>query len=166
MGGLLYQPGTQEYHEQFPMPENLWNYQPPEINRQPVQYTNPMFGPMNVTMPEEESESTTNPNDDAENRGGKGYEQYGPLAGLGTWQGDKFADVYGNVWDGNSFSDDAELAAMVSYGNPNAEQAFKDWDGFHSPANDGTSTSGTSPGGHSSAMGGPASGTPGIGIKT
>lgn len=44
MGGLLYQPGTQEYMEQFPMPENIWNYQPPQINRQPVQYAGPPSG--------------------------------------------------------------------------------------------------------------------------
>jgi hypothetical protein len=53
MGGLLYQPGTEEYHEQFPMPENIWNYQPPRINRQPVTYTPPPFGPINVTAPED-----------------------------------------------------------------------------------------------------------------
>jgi hypothetical protein len=53
MGGLLYQPGTQEYMEQFPMPDNLLNYQPPEINRQPVQYFGAPFGPMNVTAPED-----------------------------------------------------------------------------------------------------------------
>jgi hypothetical protein len=56
MGGLLYQPGTQEYMEQFPMPENLLNYQPPQINRQPVQYMNSLFGPMEVIMPESEDE--------------------------------------------------------------------------------------------------------------
>jgi hypothetical protein len=68
MGGLLYQPGTQEYMEQFPMPENIWNYQPPQINRQPVQYTNPLFGPMNVIMPggegEDEDEEEYDPNKD------------------------------------------------------------------------------------------------------
>ena len=53
MGGLLYQPGTQEYMEQFPMPENLLNYQPPKINRQQVQYFGAPFGPMNVTAPED-----------------------------------------------------------------------------------------------------------------
>ena len=44
MGGLLYQPGTQEYHEQFPMPENIWSYAPPQINRGPVQYAGPPMG--------------------------------------------------------------------------------------------------------------------------
>jgi hypothetical protein len=53
MGGLLYQPGTQEYMEQFPMPENILNYQPPQINRQPVQYFGAPFGPINVTAPED-----------------------------------------------------------------------------------------------------------------
>jgi hypothetical protein len=52
-GGLLYQPGTQEYMEQFPMPENILNYQPPEINRQPVQYFGAPFGPLNITAPED-----------------------------------------------------------------------------------------------------------------
>ena len=66
MGGLLYQPGTQEYMEQFPMPENIWNYQPPQINRQPVQYSGPpMGGLMEVIMPGgEEDEEEYDPNKD------------------------------------------------------------------------------------------------------
>ena len=131
--GLLdpnYQPWSVQGGQQF-VPENIWNYAPPQINRQPVQYAGPpMGGLMEVIMPAEESKSTTNPNDDLENRGGKGLEQYGDLAGLGTWQGDKFADIHGNVWDGNDFDTDTELAAMVSYGNPNATKAFNDWQGW------------------------------------
>jgi hypothetical protein len=74
MGGLLYQPGTQEYMEQFPMPDNLLNYQPPQINRQPVQYMNSLLGPMEVIMPEEESKSTTTtPPDPDQTDGRPGY---------------------------------------------------------------------------------------------
>ena len=69
MGGLLYQPGTQEYMEQFPMPENIWNYQPPQINRQPVQYSvPPMGGLMEVIMPadddKDKDEEEYDPNKD------------------------------------------------------------------------------------------------------
>ena len=127
--GLLYQPWSQEYGKEFMQP-NIWDYQPPELKVGRPQYFQNPLGIMDVTDYVPPSEPTTDPNDDAENRGGKGYEQYGPLAGLGTWQGDKFADIHGNVWDGNSFSSDAELAAMVSYGNRNAEQAFNDWQGW------------------------------------
>ena len=76
MGGLLYQPGTQEYMEQFPMPENIWNYQPPQINRQPVQYMNPMFGPMNITAPEDLFQEEEEEEEEKEGGGGNqnGYE--------------------------------------------------------------------------------------------
>jgi hypothetical protein len=82
MGGLLYQPGTQEYMEQFPMPDNLLNYQPPEINRQPVQYSGSLFGPMNVTAPEdlfvEEEEEEE---DDSDQRGADGGDNKGRRPG-------------------------------------------------------------------------------------
>jgi hypothetical protein len=71
--GLLYQPWSQEYGEQFVQP-NIWNYQPPELKvGRPKYYQNPL-GIMNVTdyVPPSESTTTTNPNDDVENRGGTG----------------------------------------------------------------------------------------------
>ena len=82
MGGLLYQPGTQEYMEQFPMPDNLLNYQPPEINRQPVQYFGAPFGPMNVTAPEDLfSEEEEEEEDDSDQRGADGGESQGKRPG-------------------------------------------------------------------------------------
>jgi len=97
MGGLLYQPGTQEYHEQFPMPENIWNYQPPQINRQPVQYMNPMFGPMNVTMPggEGEDEDEDDPNKDP------GWDE----GGGANWEGE---------YESTSTVEDAEIAEKMA----------------------------------------------------
>lgn len=41
MGGLLYQPGTQQYAEAFPMDNNLLTYQPPELGFPQVSYSNP-----------------------------------------------------------------------------------------------------------------------------
>jgi hypothetical protein len=98
MGGLLYQPGTQEYMEQFPMPENIWNYQPPQINRQPVQYSGPpMGGLMEVIMPEEESKSTTTTPPDPDQTDGNpdtpsydGYDGFSP--GFGGWPGNTAAE--------------------------------------------------------------------------
>jgi len=75
MGGLLYQPGTQEYMEQFPMPDNLLNYQPPEINRQPVQYFGAPFGPMNVTAPEDLFSEEEEEEEEIVRDGGKDSEQ-------------------------------------------------------------------------------------------
>ena len=67
--GLLYQPWSQEYGEQFVQP-NIWDYQPPELKvGRPKYYQNPL-GIMDVTEYVPPSESTTNPNDDLENRGG------------------------------------------------------------------------------------------------
>jgi len=62
--GLLYQPWSQEYGEQFVQP-NIWDYQPPELKvGRPQYYQNPL-GIMDVVdyVPPSES-TTTNPNDD------------------------------------------------------------------------------------------------------
>ena len=42
MGGLLYQPGTAQYAEAFPMADNLLYYQPPELGFPQVSYANPV----------------------------------------------------------------------------------------------------------------------------
>jgi len=75
--GLLdpnYQPWSVQGGQQF-VPENIWNYAPPQINRQPVQYSGPpMGGLMEVIMPEEESKSTTTtPPDPDQTDGNPGY---------------------------------------------------------------------------------------------
>lgn len=44
MGGLLYQPGTQQYQKAFPMDMNILRYQPPEIPGSRVQFSNPILG--------------------------------------------------------------------------------------------------------------------------
>jgi hypothetical protein len=91
-----------------------------------------MGGLMEVIMPggEEEYDPNKDPGWDEGGGSGSGLVQYGDLAGLGWWQGDKFADIHGNVWDGDKFDNNAELAAMVSYGNLNATKAFNDWQGW------------------------------------
>ena len=63
-GGLLYQPWSQEYGEQFVQP-NIWDYQPPELKvGRPQYYQNPL-GIMDVTeyVPPSETPTTTNPTD-------------------------------------------------------------------------------------------------------
>ena len=61
--GLLdpnYQPWSVQGGQQF-VPENIWNYAPPQINRQPVQYSGPpMGGLMEVIMPGGEEEYDPN----------------------------------------------------------------------------------------------------------
>ena len=177
-GGLLYQPGTQQYREAYPIADSILSYQPPEIGFPRVTYSNPLgLGPLDLggeggggggggKKPE------TKNNNDLENRGGKAVSS-GPLAGLGYWSGNQFNDVYGNTWDGNDFDTEAELAGMVSYGHPNAEIAFANWGGWN-PAtptigdllgnvfgnNDGSSSDGggSSSGGDVGGPGGPAGG--------
>ena len=71
-GGLLYQPWTSTYADRF-VPDNLWDYQPPELKvGRPQYYQNPI-GILDVVHPEPEPETKkpTNPNDDIENRGDK-----------------------------------------------------------------------------------------------
>lgn len=41
-GGLLYQPGTQQYREAYPIADNILSYQPPEIGFPQVSYANPV----------------------------------------------------------------------------------------------------------------------------
>ena len=76
-GGLLYQPGTQQYREAYPIADNILSYQPPEIGFPRVTYSNPLgLGPLDLggegggggggKKPE------TKNNNDLENRGGKG----------------------------------------------------------------------------------------------
>ena len=71
--GLLYQPWSQEYGEQFMQP-NIWNYQPPELTvGRPQYYQNPL-GIMEVIdyIASSEPEEELDPDDtrNVENRGG------------------------------------------------------------------------------------------------
>jgi len=54
MGGLLYQPGTAQYQQAFPMNEGILRYQPPQLGLIPVSYSNPYA--LNFEMMEEGGE--------------------------------------------------------------------------------------------------------------
>jgi hypothetical protein len=90
--GLLdpnYQPWSVQGGQQF-VPENIWNYAPPQINRQPVQYSGPpMGGLMEVIMPEEESKSTTTTPPDPDQTDGTGGDSYGASSHGGMMPGDR-----------------------------------------------------------------------------
>lgn len=51
--GLLYQTGTEQYNEAFPMEQSILEYQPNIFGVGPVQYYGAPFGPLNVVPPEE-----------------------------------------------------------------------------------------------------------------
>ena len=130
--GLLYQPWSQEYGEQFMQP-NIWDYQPPELKVGRPQYFKNPLGIMDVTeyVPPSES-TTTNPNDDLENRGGPdggydndpnrpGYTGYTlsldyikSLLGFGP---EADADVYGGVSSSDPGSSVSGPAGADSHGN-------------------------------------------------
>lgn len=133
-GGLLYQPGTQQYREAYPIADNILSYQPPEIGFPQVTYSNPLnLGLLDLGGEGGGSngkKSGTKGNNYSQNRSGKAVTS-GPLSGLGHWSGNEFNDIYGNTWDGTDFSTDAELASMVSFGHPNAEIAFANWGGWN-----------------------------------
>jgi len=42
MNGLLYQPGTQQYREAFPIADNILSYQPPKLGFPQVTFSNPI----------------------------------------------------------------------------------------------------------------------------
>ena len=85
-GGLLYQPGTQQYRDAYPIADNILSYQPPQLGLPQVTYSNPLAlelieyglhgggeGGRN-----EESEDDNNDNDDPlEERGGMEGRNYG-----------------------------------------------------------------------------------------
>ena len=50
---LSYQPGTEQYHEAFPLHESILEYQPNRFGVGPVQFMGTLDGPMNVVPPEE-----------------------------------------------------------------------------------------------------------------
>jgi hypothetical protein len=79
--GLLYQTGTQQYHEAFPMEQGILEYQPNRFGVGPVQFMGAFDGPMNVVPPEElftEEEEE----EEEEQRGGTGGST--PVGGIGT----------------------------------------------------------------------------------
>ena len=71
-GGLLYQPWTSTYADRF-VPDNLWDYQPPELKvGRPKFYRNPL-GNIEAIHPEPESSNGNNNN----NNGDPGSEEGG-----------------------------------------------------------------------------------------
>lgn len=64
-GGLLYQPWTSNYADRF-VPDNLWDYQPPELKvGRPKFYQNPL-GILDVVFPEPESSNGNGSNTDGD----------------------------------------------------------------------------------------------------
>ena len=136
--GLLdpnYQPWSVQGGQQF-VPENIWNYAPPQINRQPVQYMHPMFGPMEVIMPEEESKSTTNPNDDPDGQtdGQPGYTHDNLPTFTDTMKSlfdlddfDKWAENMGKINAGSADMGSSGLAGMAAAEAQEADEASKDF---------------------------------------
>ena len=52
-GGLLYQPGTEQYADAYPINTGILEYQPPQFAVGRVQYYGAPWGPIEVTPPEE-----------------------------------------------------------------------------------------------------------------
>jgi hypothetical protein len=123
-GGLLYQPWTSNYQHHF-VPDNLWDYRPPELKvGRPKFYQNPL-GILDVVHPEPEPETPpTNPNGDPTPGGpdrpgadsDTGYQGgYDSLA-------DAVADLFGlqdfNNWGDPVFGDDSDFGDATDYGDP------------------------------------------------
>jgi hypothetical protein len=71
-GGLLYQPGTEQYADAYPINTGILEYQPPQFAVGPVQFYGAPFGPIEVTPPEELFGNEEEEEDDSESKGGKG----------------------------------------------------------------------------------------------
>lgn len=123
MGGLLYQPGTAQYAEAFPMADNLLYYQPPELGFPQVSYTNPVV--LGIMEEGEEGgggsdkKKKKKKSDDEltelDMRGGKGPGDVG--YGTSTPTGDvSFGDLFGGLFGG-----DDDPSPDASMGNPHGE---------------------------------------------
>ena len=146
--GLLdpnYQPWSVQGGQQF-VPENIWNYAPPQINRQPVQYAGPpMGGLMEVIMPAEEGGNGDDDDydwwNDPEGRKGlpdprydddpnrPGYNFDGGKAALGK-QVDRYGQLssVGNVYGNNDVTGTAVAAAMAEAIANESDDDFPDND--------------------------------------
>ena len=79
-GGLLYQPGTQQYRDAYPIADNILSYQPPQLGLPQVTYSNPLalelieyaMGGGEGGGNEEPEDDDSEDDDPIENRGGNG----------------------------------------------------------------------------------------------
>ncbi len=117
-GGLLYQPWSQEYGNRY-VPENIWDYQPPELKVGRPKYSPSPIGILDLIFPPEESgggknedenEDEYDPNKDPgwDEPGGSGLMPgdtsiYGP--GVNPPQ-DDFGDFLDNIGGLNAVGDD------------------------------------------------------------
>jgi hypothetical protein len=103
-GGLLYQPGTQQYRDAYPIADNILSYQPPQLGLPQVTYSNPLalelieYGLHGGG--EESSKSEDDDSDDADER------QYGGGDGGGA----------NNGYGGNASGADVGNSGMGGYG--------------------------------------------------
>ena len=100
-----YQPWTVQGGQQF-VPENIWNYAPPQINRGPVQHMNSLFGPMEVIRPEEE--------------GGNG-DDYGPYSDDRGSDGTGIRTGWITGADGKGYATDKHGMVIGSSGYPSVD---------------------------------------------
>ena len=80
-GGLLYQPGTEQYADAYPINTGILEYQPPRFGVGPVQYYGAPFGPIEVTPPEELFGNEEEEEEEEEKGGGEGTGKPGSKAG-------------------------------------------------------------------------------------
>ena len=77
-GGLLYQPGTEQYADAYPINTGILEYQPPRFGVGPVQFYGAPFGPIEVTPPEELFGNEEEEEDPLETRGDKSKDPSDP----------------------------------------------------------------------------------------
>ena len=115
--GLLYQPWSQEYGEQFMQP-NIWNYQPPELKVGRPQYLQNPLGIMDVTdyVPSSESkdEEYDRANDPDGQYDGTGGDSYGAGSHGGMMPGDR--GYLGYMASLNAEQNMADLLGLLGLG--------------------------------------------------
>ena len=82
-GGLLYQPGTQQYRDAYPIADNILSYQPPQLGLPQVTYSNPLalelieYGLHGGGEESSKSEDDDDDDDPLNERGGMEGKNYG-----------------------------------------------------------------------------------------
>ena len=114
------------------MPDNILNYQPPQINRQPVQYMNSLLGPMEVEEHSEPSDPKDRPMTDDEKiasglyDGNPGYGGASGHEGMFTVSdifGDRFGKFGSKPPPTGSYGSTAPEPGEAGYGVYGAQQA-------------------------------------------
>jgi hypothetical protein len=126
--GLLYQPWSKEYGDKY-VPENIWDYQPPELTVGRPEYSPSPIGIMEVTdyVPPSESESDDDYDWANDPEGRKGGKMPGDIGyGTSSPTGDIDIGVLAGLFGLTDFADWGDKIGAINAGGEEADNVG-DW---------------------------------------